>query len=302
MDADCFDPSSDKPFHFGKLVAGSEGTLCFVTELKLHCNPLPPKVDGLLCAQFESIDEALRATQIAIRHECYACELIDHYILDCTERSIEHRENRFFIEGKPGAVLVTEIRAESQEEVLQVTNRIEAEMREAGLGYTYPVLFGEDTVKIWNLRKAGLGLLSNMPGDAKPVPGVEDTCVRVEDLPEYIAEFNRRLKERFGLDCVHYAHAGSGEIHLRPIIDLKTEEGNRMFREVARTVAELGALLSTRSKFSTRLCGSKVNSIKVHEKLHGTSVNYGLCRMTKPSSNLSNPLYTPNSRFRPGSR
>ena len=239
MDAGCFDPNSEKLFHFGKLIAGSEGTLCFVLEVKLHCDPLPPKVDGLLCAQFATVDEALRATQLAIHHECFACELIDHYILECTERSIEHRENRFFIEGKPGAVLVTEFRKDSQEQVLEVTKKLEAEMREAGLGYAYPVLFGEDTVKIWNLRKAGLGLLSNMPGDAKPVPVVEDTCVRVEDLPEYIAEFNRRLKERFGLGCVHYAHAGSGEIHLRPIIDLKTEDGNRMFREVAQTVAEL---------------------------------------------------------------
>ena len=239
MDADCFDPNSNKPFNFGKLIAGSEGTLCFVLEIKLHCDLLPPKVSGLHCAQFETIDEALRATQIAIRYECYACELIDHHILECTERSIEHRENRFFIEGKPGAVLITEIRKDTAEAVLEVTRQIEKDMREAELGYAYPVLMGDDTVKIWNLRKAGLGLLSNMPGDAKPVPVVEDTSVRVEDLPNYIGEFNRRLKTRFGISCVHYAHAGSGEIHLRPIINLKTEEGNRMFREVAQTVAEL---------------------------------------------------------------
>ncbi|HKJ89777.1 MAG TPA: FAD-linked oxidase C-terminal domain-containing protein, partial [Oceanipulchritudo sp.] len=117
--------------------------------------------------------------------------------------------------------------------------KIAAKMKAAGLGYAFPVLFGADTEKIWNLRKAGLGLLSNMPGDAKPVPVVEDTAVRVEDLPDYIREFNHRLKERFGIQCVHYAHAGSGEIHMRPIINLKTETGNRTFREVARTIAEL---------------------------------------------------------------
>ncbi|NDV61808.1 FAD-binding protein [Puniceicoccales bacterium CK1056] len=239
MDTDCFDPESDKPFNFGKLIAGSEGTLCLVTEMKLRCLPMPEPVDGLLCAQFESVEQALLATQISVKYDCFAVELIDRYILDCTARSIEHRENRFFIEGDPGAVLVTEIRGQSEEAVKAITNEITEEMRQAGLGYAYPVLFGDDTVKIWNLRKAGLGLLSNMPGDAKPVPVVEDTAVRVSDLPAYIGEFNRRLKERFGLDCVHYAHAGSGEIHLRPIIDLKTEEGNRMFREVAQTIAEL---------------------------------------------------------------
>jgi len=238
-DASCFDPGSEKTFNFGKLIAGSEGTLCFVTEIKLHCNPLPPPITGLQCAQFEDVDQALRATQIAIRHDPFAVELIDHYILDCTKRSLEHSANRFFLQGEPGAVLVTEIRGHSQEEILAVTARLESEMRAAGFGYAYPVLFGPDTERIWDLRKAGLGLMSNMPGDAKPAPVVEDTAVDVADLPEYIAEFNKELKERFDLKCVHYAHAGSGEIHLRPILNLKTAEGLQQFREVALTIATL---------------------------------------------------------------
>lgn len=239
MDAQVFDPASDQPFNFCKLIAGSEGTLFFATEITLAVEPLPPSVSGLQCAHFNSLDESLRATLLAVEEDIYACELIDHYILECTERSLEYRDNRFFIEGNPQAILVTEIRGESEAEVLAVTQRLEARMREQGLGYHYPVLFGEDTVKIWNLRKAGLGLLSNMPGDAKPVPVIEDTAVDVQDLPDYIRDFNRELKARHNLECVHYAHAGSGEIHLRPIINLKTSQGNRLFREVAQTVAEL---------------------------------------------------------------
>lgn len=278
-DASCFDPSSQKPFHFGKLIAGSEGTLCFITEIKLHCNPLPPPVTGLQCAQFENVDQALRATQIAIRHDPFAVELIDHYILDCTKRSLEHSANRFFLEGEPGAVLVTEIRGQSQEEVLAVTDRLESEMRAAGFGYAYPVLFGPDTEKIWDLRKAGLGLMSNMPGDAKPAPVVEDTAVDVADLPEYIAEFNSQLKERFNLECVHYAHAGSGEIHLRPILNLKTAEGLHQFREVAKTIATLvkkyrGSLSGEhgdgrlRGEFLAQMIGEK--NYRLVEQVKGT--------------------------------
>ena len=239
MDADCFDATSDKPFNFGKLIAGSEGTLCLVTEMKLHCDPLPAPVAGLQCAHFDSIDAAMRATQIAIRHDCFAVELIDRFILECTERSIEHRENRFFLEGSPAAILVTEIRGESKAEVLAVTDKIEAEMRAAGLGHAFPVLFGDDTRKIWDLRKAGLGLMSNTPGDEKPAPVIEDTAVDVADLPAYIAEFDAQMRDRFGIECVHYAHAGSGEIHLRPILNLKTRDGHRLFREVAETIAAL---------------------------------------------------------------
>jgi FAD/FMN-containing dehydrogenase len=85
--------------------------------------------------------------------------------------------------------------------------------------------FGEDTNKVWTLRKE-LGLLSNIPGDAKAVAVIEDTAVDVNDLPGFIEDFNVILKER-NLNCVHYAHAATGELHLRPIIDLKTKEGQR---------------------------------------------------------------------------
>lgn len=239
MDAACFDAESDKPFHFGKLIAGSEGTLCLVTEVKLHCDPLPPAVSGLQCAHFKSLDEALHAVQIAVRFQPYAVELIDDNILNCTERSLEHRENRFFIVGQPAAVIVTDIRAETQAEVRETMARLEAELSAAGLGYAYPVLYGEDTVKIWNLRKAGEGLLHNMPGDAKPQTVIEDTAVSVADLPAYIAEVDRRLEAQFGIKTVHYAHAGTGELRLRPMFNLKTEQGREQFREIGRLSAEI---------------------------------------------------------------
>ncbi len=111
-------------------------------------------------------------------------------------------------------------------------------MRAAGLGYHFPLLFGDDTKKIWTLRKAGLGLLSNLPGDEKAVPVIEDTAVDVNDLPAYIRDFNEILKKH-NLYSVHYAHAGSGEIHLRPIINLKTKEGNQLFRTIAEEIAML---------------------------------------------------------------
>ena len=306
MDAAVFDPESDQLFHFGKLISGSEGTLCLITEIKLHCDPLPAPVAGLQCAHFDSVDDALRATQIAVRYDCFAVELIDHYLLECTERSLEHRANRFFIEGQPGAVLVTEIRGDSEAAVRAVTDRLQADLRAAGLGYAYPVLFGDDTARIWDLRKAGLGLLSNMPGDAKPVPVVEDTAVRVADLPEYIAEFNRRLKTRFGLDCVHYAHAGSGEIHLRPIIDLKTADGNRMFREVAQTVTELvkqyrGSLSGEhgdgrlRGEFLEQMIGSK--NYALIEKVKRSWDPNGIFN---PNKIVDTPPMNSSLRFMPG--
>ncbi len=225
-------------FNFCKLIAGSEGTLAFITEIKLNVVPLPPKETGLLCVHFNSIDESLRANLIALKYKPSASELIDHYILECTKDNIEQSKNRFFVQGDPGAILVIEFCRSTKEEIIAITNEVEKEMRSVGLGYHFPVLFGADSKKIWTLRKAGLGLLSNLPGDAKAVPVIEDTAVDVNDLPSFIRDFNEILKKH-NLYSVHYAHAGSGEIHLRPIINLKTKEGNQLFRIIAEEIATL---------------------------------------------------------------
>jgi FAD/FMN-containing dehydrogenase/Fe-S oxidoreductase len=225
-------------FNFCSLIAGSEGTLAFITEIKLQVVPLPPKETGLLCVHFNSIDESLRANLIALKHTISASELIDHYILECTKNNIEQLKNRFFVQGDPGAILVIEFSRATKEEVIADAQECEAEMRAAGLGYHFPLLTGADTKKIWTLRKAGLGLLGNLPGDEKAVPVIEDTAVDVNDLPAYIRDFNDILK-KYGLYSVHYAHAGSGEIHLRPIINLKTKEGNQLFRAIAEEIATL---------------------------------------------------------------
>ncbi|HEV9035560.1 MAG TPA: FAD-binding and (Fe-S)-binding domain-containing protein, partial [Puia sp.] len=225
-------------FNFCSLLAGSEGTLAFLTEIKLDLSPLPPKETGLLCVHFHNIDESLRANLIALRYHPTASELIDHFILECTKDNIEQSKNRFFVQGDPGAILVIEFKKDTREEIAAIAAAAEADMRAAGLGYHFPLLFGADTGRIWSLRKAGLGLLANLPGDDKAVPVIEDTAVDVQDLPEYIRDFNEILK-KYGLYSVHYAHAGSGELHLRPIINLKTAEGNRLFRVIADEIATL---------------------------------------------------------------
>lgn len=225
-------------FNFCKLIAGSEGTLAFITEIELNLVELPPKEMGLLCVHFNSIDESLHGNLIALKYNPSASELIDHYVLECTKDNREQAKNRFFVQGDPGAILVIEFCRNSREEIMELCNKLESEMRAAGYGYHFPLLFGEDTKKIWSLRKAGLGLLSNLPGDEKAVPVIEDTAVDVRDLPAYIREFNEILNKH-GLYSVHYAHAGSGELHLRPIINLKTTEGQKLFRIIAEEIATL---------------------------------------------------------------
>ncbi|WP_053405709.1 FAD-binding and (Fe-S)-binding domain-containing protein [Persicobacter sp. CCB-QB2] len=229
---------TEKKFNFCDLIAGSEGTLALIYEITLQCAPLPPAEQALVAIHFDSVDESLRGNLIALKHDLWASELMDQFILDCTANSKMYSPYRFFVKGDPGAILAVDISRNTQAEVEQVYEDLLKDFEEAGLGYHFPLIQGEDCKKVWALRKAGLGLLSNMPGDTKPAPVIEDTAVDVADLPAYIRDFNEVLK-KYELSCVHYAHAGSGELHLRPILNLKTKEGNEMFRTIAQEIAVL---------------------------------------------------------------
>src|ERR1700722_12587272 len=150
--AACAPFTPDGPsFNFCRLLAGSEGTLAFSTEITLACDPLPPRESALVCVHCAPIDEALRANLVALRHSARACELMDDNILQCTKTNIEQRQNRFFVQGDPGAILAVELAAETRDEVGALATGLEAELRTAGLGYHYPVIWGPDNTRVWNL-------------------------------------------------------------------------------------------------------------------------------------------------------
>ncbi|MBK7211996.1 MAG: FAD-binding protein [Bacteroidales bacterium] len=225
-------------FNFCKLIAGSEGTLCLITEIKLNLVPLPPKNKALICVHCDSLEKAFKGNLIALKHNPVAVELMDDIILQQTKSNISQRKNRFFLQGDPAAILIIELAEENKEDILSKASAIEREMREKDYGYHFPMVEGADIGKVWALRKAGLGLLSNVPGDAKPVAVVEDTAVNPEVLPEYMAEFKAML-DQYGLSCVYHAHISTGELHLRPVLNLKDLKDVELFHTVALETAKL---------------------------------------------------------------
>ena len=238
MDNSIFDNTSTKTFNFCKLIAGSEGTLAFITEAKLSLEPLPPSQKALVCAHFDTIKDSIRANLVALKHRAAAVELMDDKILELTKENIEQRKNRFFVKGDPGAILMIEFATYDNEELDAKCNALIEELKKENLGYHYPVVKGADIKKVWNLRKAGLGVLSNMPGDAKPVSVIEDTSVNPEVLEAYIDDFNKILKG-YDLNCVYHAHISVGELHLRPILNLKDKREVELFYQLAEKTARL---------------------------------------------------------------
>lgn len=225
-------------FNFCQLLSGSEGTLALTTEIKLHVDPLPHPYNVLVAVHFNTIIDSMKATQFAMEHAPSACELMDKAILDCTKENITQRQNRFFIEGDPKAVLLVEFRGKSPEAAEQKVDALIAHLQEKEMGYAYSKVRPPRIKDVWILRSAGLGLLSNIPGDKKATTCVEDTAVALEDLADYIADFEEMLTG-FGQSSVYYAHAGAGEIHIRPILNLKKTEEIKMFRDIARASAQL---------------------------------------------------------------
>lgn len=237
LDFKKFGGDSDS-LNIAKLLSGSEGTLVFSTAITVQLDDIQPEHSVLVASHFESVQDSLKATVVSMNHDLYACELMDKVILDCTKSNREQSKNRFFLQGDPEAVLVMEVRANT---IVKARNQAEAlikHLKAHNLGYHHPIVEGEKTKQVFALRKAGLGLLGNMIGDPKAVACIEDTAVDLNDLPNYIEEFTK-IMDKYGQKAVYYAHAGAGELHLRPILNLKKSEDVVLFRKITTETAEL---------------------------------------------------------------
>ncbi len=220
------------------ILAGSEGTLAFVYELKLNLLPLPPEEKMLLCAHCSSLPDVFRANLIALEHSPEAVELMDSNILELSKGNLSQQKNRFFVKGEPAAILMIEIAADTAEKLESRAVSLEESLMQSALVYHCSKVYGKDISKVWELRKSGLGLLSGMKGDSKPVSVIEDTAVAPSRLPAYMADFAGML-DSLGLNCVYHAHIGTGELHLRPILNIKNPHERKLFREVAYRTALL---------------------------------------------------------------
>lgn len=226
------------PFNLCKLIVGSEGTLAFITELKLNLEPLPPKEKAVLCVHCSSMEEACKSNLAVLKHHPFAIELMDDQILQLSKKNIDQNKNRFFVKGDPAAILIVELADDSLEKVNEKADTIESDLRNQQMGYHFSRVYGSDINRVWSLRKAGLGLLSGMPGSAKPVSLIEDTAINPEKLFDFLTDLKVVL-DKYGLSCVYHGHISTGELHLRPILDLKLQKDRELFRTVATETAKL---------------------------------------------------------------
>lgn len=265
-----------RPFDLSKIVVGSEGTLCTVVEAKLNLVPLPPH-KGLVAAHFNDLNESLEANIIALETGPASVELTDKLLLDLTGASIEHAPRRRFLQGDPQALLFVEYYADTATELSDKMDQLEVRLREKGMGYAFTrALTPAEQANMWALRKAGLGLLMGMKGEAKPTSGVEDTCVPPEHLPEFVRRVQQAMA-RHGVDACYYGHCSVGVLHIRPILNLKKPEGIAILRaledEMSDMALEYGGAMSAehgdglaRSEWIPKMFGPRIVELLAETK------------------------------------
>ncbi len=227
-----------RSFNMAELLCGSEGTLAFTVSATVNLVKHEPE-RVLFIPHFRDLQEAMEAVVHIVKMKPAAVELIDDHILKATEGNLEQQRNRFFLEEDPACLLIVEFEGDDTTVLKKQAEAAADKHREHKLGYAYPLFSDPEKMRrVWDLRKAGLGLLMGLGGDARTPTFVEDTAVRVQDLPAYVKAF-RDIMDSYGTSCVFYAHASVGELHLRPALDIGKSEGVEKMKRMAEDIAAL---------------------------------------------------------------
>ena len=293
---------NDYPFNLSRMVVGSEGTLCVVTEAKINLVPRPT-MTALSILHFGDIVEASEATRDVLKHDPSSIEVMDKILLDRSRESVGHSRNLSFIDGDPGALLVVEFYGESEAELAAKMKALKEDAAHRRLGYACVNLMDRAAqASVWNLRKAGLGLLMSIHGDAKPIPFVEDTAVDPENLGPFVRRFDEIVRNH-GTEAAYYGHASVGCLHIRPLVSLKDSQGIKnmvsIADEISDLVLEFGGSMSgehgdgiVRGVWTEKMFGSQI-----YQVLREVKRTFDPQGMMNPGKIIDCPPMTENLRY-----
>ncbi|MGD8822610.1 MAG: FAD-binding and (Fe-S)-binding domain-containing protein, partial [Anaerolineales bacterium] len=221
------------------LVVGSEGSLAVITQAEIQLVPIVPH-RVLVLVQFDEMQAALEAVPGLMQSQPSAIEIMDRMLLDLTRGKRQYADMLTFVHGNPACLMLIEYDGYSNQEAAAGVGRLRALLQKTH--YQEPILVLSDSAQqaqVWEARKVGLGILMSMPGDAKPITVVEDAAVPVEHLATYIRQLTDYATS-VGIERVAmYAHASAGCVHVRPMINLKSQQGLRQLRSIAEKSAAL---------------------------------------------------------------
>ena len=225
-----------KCFNLTPIICGSEGTLGVVVSATLNLVDLP-KYKELIVAHFSSDEQSLSLVKDLVNLNPSAIEYIDKPTLDASKNNNEQQKNRVWIDGDPRSVLIIEFFSDSLEKLNSNISTCQAMLLSNG-AYSAKLINENERNKVWEVRKAGLGLLMGKVGPKKAVAIIEDAAVPVNNLYSYYQEV-RSLMQSYGVNAVYYGHASVGLIHIRPELDLSNNQDQRKMYSIAKDVSKI---------------------------------------------------------------
>jgi FAD/FMN-containing dehydrogenase/Fe-S oxidoreductase len=230
-------------WNFAHLLVGSEGTLAYSKRIHLKLSPLP-RFRMLGVCHFASFRRAMEAPQHIVKLQPTAVELVDRTMIGLARSNPAYRPVvEKFIQGDPDAILLVEFIGEDRDTPARRLDELAELMGD--LRQPDSVIKISDVAlqrEIWEVRKAGLNIMMSMKGDGKPVSFIEDCAVPLENLAEYTDALTRVFR-RHGTEGTWYAHASVGTLHVRPVLNMKTDGAAKM-----RAIAEEACALVKRYK------------------------------------------------------
>jgi len=230
----------ERAINLSKLLVGAESTLGVVVEATVSLVTKPEETAlALYC--FDDLIDAMGAVPEALEFDVSAVELMDDEVFRLARESPEFSRYAEPIPERAAAALMVEFDSELVDDFEAAIRETNARFVDEGTAFDAIGAYAEDEqAKLWKLRKAAIPLLMSLEGDPKPYPFIEDATVPPEELAEYVQSFEDVLDEH-DTSAAYFAHAGSGTLHIRPILNLKEDEGIQRMRSIADQVTDLVA-------------------------------------------------------------
>ncbi|MFC6763878.1 FAD-binding and (Fe-S)-binding domain-containing protein [Natrinema soli] len=241
--------------NLARLLAGSEGTLAVVTEATVSLEPIPEtKAVSLLC--YPDLHEAMRDVEPILAHDPAAVEVLDDVLIDLARDTAEFGPVTEMLPEGTNAVLLVEFYAENEDHGREqvaglLADRIPSATPAGEPAADAPNSDGDilaietleayddaERATLWKLRKSGLPILLSRTTDEKHISFIEDTAIPPAKLPEFVERFEEVLEEH-DTYASFYAHAGPGVLHVRPLVNTKTEVGLEQLHGIADGVTDL---------------------------------------------------------------
>lgn len=220
------------------LLCGSEGTLAIISECKLKLSAIP-KFKKLIVMKYRHFEDALRAREITDDIKPLIIETIDEKLISLARQDASYFKIENFI-NDADAINLVEFESDNENEIDQQLSRLCINIDKSPYTIGYYLAKNADEIKLlWELRKKSVGLISkSLDGSRRPIPFIEDTAVPPENLAEYIGEF-KALLDRHQLRYGMYGHVDSGCVHVRPALDMRVSQDEKLIRELSDEVVLL---------------------------------------------------------------